>query len=63
MPTLFTPECSKTRGYTPTNGDNSIRFNGDVGYGVMSEASYLRLERARQQRAGLHAAHGRGVES
>ena len=42
MPTLFTPEFSKSKA-GDFKDDRAIRFNGDVGYGVMSEARHARL--------------------
>lgn len=67
MATLFTPECTKSRGYaltgSPLGVTGAVAFQGDAGYGVMTEAKHARNERAAQQRAGLHAAHGRGAES
>lgn len=48
MPTLFTPEFGKQRAAALEKNDSAIRFQGDAGWGVMTEARAARLERARK---------------
>jgi hypothetical protein len=44
MATLFTFEAIKGRG-APVSGETAIRFQGDAGWGVMSEARRERLDK------------------
>lgn len=44
MPTLFTPEFGKQRASALEKNDSAIRFQGDVGWGVMTEARAARNE-------------------
>lgn len=59
MSTLMVPESGRK---VSSTGEEGIRFQGDAGWGVMSESRYQRQEKARQNRAGLFAAHGRGID-
>ena len=52
MPTLFTPEFSKSR-VVDVKNDSAIRFQGDVGYGVMTEARRAKLDLSNAARARL----------
>lgn len=52
MATLYVTEVSRGRGFMTgpsLGGEASIRFQGDIGYGVYSEAQALRNERARKR--------------
>lgn len=59
---LFTPVFEQRHGANKRLGEEAIRFQGEAGWGVMQEATHARLEKARQNRAGLHGAHGRGLK-